>query len=423
MDYRRRIIDAELDELMRSLPAIALEGPKGVGKTATASRRADLVVSLDVPAMLELISADPGWPDASEGTVLVDEWQRHPPTWDHIRRQVDAGAQAGRYLLTGSAVPAEAPSHSGAGRIVALRMRPLSLAERELTEPTVSLHDLLSGRRPDIRGSSPVDLPMYVDEILASGFPAIRRLEGRARRAQLSGYIARVVEHDFPEQGLRVRRPGTLRAWLTAYAAATATTASYNTVLRAATAGEGDKPARTTTTAYRDVLSQLWLLDPLPGWVPGRYHINKLTQAPKHHLADPALAAQLVGVDAGALMSGTETGPPVPRDGTLLGHLFESLATLSVRVYAQANEATVAHLRTQNGSREVDLVVERPDQRVVALEVKLAASPDAESVAHLRWLRERLGDDLLDAVVLTTGAHAYRRSDGIAIVPAALLGP
>lgn len=423
VDYRPRIVDDELDDLISALPAIALEGPKGVGKTATASRRADRIVNLDLPSTLEVIAADPGWLDDGDGTVLVDEWQRHPPVWDHIRRRVDDGTNPGRYLLTGSALPTDVPSHSGAGRIVQMRMRPLSLAERDLTDPTVSLGDLLSGARPDVHGSSPVSFASYVEEILASGFPAIRPLTGRARRAQLSGYLARVVERDFPDQGLRVRRPATLRAWLAAYAAATATTASYNAILDAATAGEVDKPAKTTTIAYRDVLSQLWLLDPVPGWVPGRSHINKLTQAPKHHLADPALAAQLLGVDAGALMSGLYTGPKVPRDGALLGHLFESLVTLSVRVYAQANEAAVHHLRTHNGTHEVDLIVERADQRVVAFEVKLGASPDADSVAHLTWLRKRLGDELLDAAVLTTGQHAYRRPDGIAVIPTALLGP
>jgi predicted AAA+ superfamily ATPase len=423
VQYDRRIVDDELDELMTALPAIALEGPRGVGKTATGSQRAIRVVNLDAPATLDIVAADPSLVDAVEGTVLVDEWQRYPPVWDHIRRRVDAGAGAGRYLLAGSAVPVDAPTHSGAGRIVQVRMRPLSLAERDLAQPTVSLADLLRGERSDIGGSTGVGLPRYVEEILASGFPAIRQLSGRVRRTQLAGYLDRVVEHDFPEQGLAVRRPATLLNWLRAYAAATATTASYNTILDAATPGESDKPAKTTTINYRDVLSQLWLLDPVPGWVPGHNHLGRLTQAPKHHLADPALAAQLLGVDAGALLSGQQPGPAVPRDGTLLGHLFESLVTLGVKVYAQANEATVHHLRTRSGRREVDLVVERPDRRVVAFEVKLGSRPDTDSVAHLAWLREQLGDELLDAAVITTGEYAYRRPDGIAVIPAALLGP
>jgi len=107
----------------------------------------------------------------------------------------------------------------------------------------------------------------------------------------------------------------------------------------------------------------------------------------------------------------------------LLGHLFESLVTLSVRVYAQAVEGAVQHLRTKGGRHEVDLIVERSDQRLVAIEVKLSSTISAEDVKHLVWLRERIGEDLIDAVVINAGPHAYRRQDGIAVVPAALLGP
>lgn len=114
--------------------------------------------------------------------------------------------------------------------------------------------------------------------------------------------------------------------------------------------------------------------------------------------------------------------PRSPRDGTLFGQLFESLVTLSVRVYAQAAEAHVRHLRVQDGRHEVDLIVERGDHRVLAMEVKLSASVDDHDVRHLLWLEEQLGDDLLDTVIVTTGEQAYRRADGVAVIPAALLG-
>lgn len=422
MEYVERVVDAELDDLMAGLPAIALEGPKGVGKTMTAQRRASTIFALDDADELELLAADPLRLDAARPPVLVDEWQRHPPVWDWVRRSVDRDPTPGRFLLTGSATPAEAPVHSGAGRIVTLRMRPMSLAERGLVEPTVSLAAMLAGREPPIGGDTDFDLPGYAEEIVRSGFPAIRRQPPRARRAQLDGYLARIVEREFPEQGHPVRRPATLRAWLRAYAAATSTNASYNTILDAATAGDGDKPAKETTIAYRDVLTQLWLLEPLSGWLPADNLLTRLAQAPKHHLADPALAARLLGVDPPALLSaGSPRG--ALRRGSLLGGLFESLVTLSVRVYAQAAEAKVHHLRNRNGDHEVDLVVERDDGRVLAIEVKLSASVGDADVTHLRWLQGRLGRDLLDAAVVTTGRHAYRRQDGIAVIPATLLGP
>lgn len=417
--YHRRIIDAELDELLPVLSAIAIEGPKGVGKTATAQRRADITFELDDPEQLQLLAADPDRIGRAVGTILIDEWQRHPALWDDIRRSVDREPQAGHFLLTGSAAPLSAPIHSGAGRIVSIRMRPMSLAERALTTPTVSLRALLSGDRPTIDGETSVDLPAYVEEIVASGFPGIRPLTPRARRAQLDGYLARIVDRDFRDQGHPIRRPESLRAWLQAYAAATSTTSAYNAILDAATPGEADKPAKTTTIGYREVLHQLWLLEPIPGWQPTDNLLARLTQTPKHHLADPALAARLLNLDDAALLGGATQRP---RSG-MLGQLFESLIALSLRVYSQAAEAQLHHLRTRNADHEIDFVVEGPGGRLVAIEVKLARTVESQDVRHLHWLRGQVGDLLADAIVITTGQHAYRRRDGIAVVPAALLGP
>jgi predicted AAA+ superfamily ATPase len=302
-------------------------------------------------------------------------------------------------------------------------MRPLALSERELGAPTVSLQTLLTGTRPSIGGETPVTLADYAREIVTSGFPGVRRLTGRALRAQLDGYVSRLVDRDFLDQGRRVRRPETLRRWMSAYAAATATTTSFEKIRHAATGGEGDVPTKQVVLGYRDVLEQLWVIDQVPGWLPSRNHLVRLTQAPKHHLADPALAARLLGIDEHALLTGTTGSLNVPRDGTLFGNLFESLVTLSVRVYAQSAEASVRHLRTREGRREIDLIVERPNQSVLALEVKLSPSVDDDDVKHLLWLQEQLGEGVLDMVIVTTGARAYRRPDGVAVVPAALLGP
>ncbi len=414
MTYRRRYVDDELDALMAEPFAIAIDGPKSVGKTATALRRADTVICLDEEPVRQLVAADPERILAAAGVTLFDEWQHLPMVWDRVRRAVDGGAAA--YLLTGSATPAPgATTHSGAGRILSLRLRPMSLPERGGTTPSVTLAGLLAGEGT-ISGHTSWRLADYAREICASGFPAINAMPARRQRAQLDGYLRRIIDRDIPDQGVALRRPETLRRWMTAYAAASSTSASYTTILDAASAGESSKPAKTTTISYRDLLSQIWILDPVPAWLPSGGELSRLKLAPKHQLADTALAARLLGHTPETLLA--------PRAGSaeLLGQLFESLATLTVRAAAQAQEARVGHLRTRDGGHEVDLVVEGYAGRVVALEVKLSASVGDADVRHLHWLRGELGDRLADAVVVTTGSDAYRRSDGIAVVPLALLG-
>ena len=420
--YQSRIVDDQLDRLLGGLPAVCLEGPRAVGKTSTALRRARTVHDLDDPETLALAEADPGRLVRGEAPIFIDEWQRYPPSWDLVRRAVDRGAGPGTFLLAGSASPQTAPTHSGAGRIVTLRMRPMSLFERGPASPSVSLTQLLAGDRPDIGGETDATLDDYAREIAASGFPGMRLTDAAARPDLLDGYLDRATDHDLLLMGHRVRRPGLVRRWLTAYAAATSTAASYETIRDAATGGESAKPAKSTTTVYRDLLEAMWLVDPLPAWWPLGNPLSRLKRGPKHHLADPALAARLIGATASGLVSGSPAAPRGLGAGPLLGALFESLVTLDVRVYAQAARASVGHLRTWNDDREIDLIVEK-DRRLLAIEVKLATTPNRGDTAHLRWLAGRLGPDLADAMIVTTGRHAYRDRDGIAVVPAALLGP
>ena len=351
---------------------------------------------------------------------MIDDSQRYPQSWDVVRRAVDENSVGGRFILAGSgAAPTVAPTHSGAERIVTLRMRPVTLREHGVDTPVVSLAALLGGDRPEVQGGTTVTLEDYTTEIRAGGFPGMRHASGRAQRTALDGYLDRIVDADLPELGVEVRRPQTLRRWLQAYVAATATTTSYEKIRDAATAGEANRPAKTTTIPYRDALERLWILEPLPTWAPISNHLARLTFAPKHHLADPALAARLTGVDAGALLRG-EGPATIPRDGTFLAAC--SSRSSGSPLFAQAAEARVSHFRTKGGEREVDLIIERHDRRVAAVEVKLVDAVSDRDVRHLVWLAERIGADLADAMVVTTGRYAYRRPDGIAVVPLALLG-
>jgi len=419
------VLDDKLDRLFPDLAAIAIEGAKGVGKTATASQRVKTVLDLVDPNQRRSVADNWDLVTQVQPPVLVDEWQLEPSVWDRVRRAVDEDPSGGRFLLTGSAgIQPGVRVHSGAGRIVSFRLRPMSLFERGVEQPTVSLRALLNGEQPRVEGTTTVALPRYVEEILCSGFPGIRDLPKAARTAQLDGYLTRIVDRDMPVNGAVVRHGAALRQWLAAYASATATDAAYSVILDAATPGEPDKPVRQTVAGYRELLARLFILDPVAAWIPTFAPLARLTKTPKHHLVDPALSARLVGVDTDGLLrgQGQRVGPRSDTN-TWLDALFESLAVQSIRVYAGAVGAEVGHLRTGNTQQEIDVIVEAPNRDIVAIEVKLAAAATDRDVRHLNWLHRQLGQRVVDRVCITTGTYAYRRADGVAVVPLALLGP
>lgn len=422
--YLQRYIDMELDEVLPGITAVSIDGAKGVGKTETAVRRAQRVFRLDTSDGRSAFLADPEAAVNGECTVLIDEWQYYPESWNLVRRAVD-DRKSGVRILTGSASPMEGiDTHSGAGRIITFHMRPLALSERTTTIPTIFVSDLFSGNAK-ITGETNFSLEQYAYEICAGGFPGLQNLSPRLRRLQLDSYLQRIIDRDIPDAGVRVRKPQAVMSWLQAYAAATGTTATYTEILDAATAGDAEKPSKSAAEAYRNVLTKLWILDSLPAWLPAFSPFSRLKKAPKHYLADPALSARLMRIDENRLLD--------PKGGGMkaFGHLFEALAVLTVRGASRAAEAEIYHLQTQvkrksttkdDGSREVDIIAEDYLGRVVAFEVKLKAHVDEHDVRHLLWLRDQLGERLQDCVVITAGKRAYRRPDGVAVIPLAMLG-
>jgi len=242
-----------------------------------------------------------------------------------------------------------------------------------------------------------------------------------AARLQLDGYLSRIIDQDFPEQGLRVRRPAVLRAWMAAYATAIGSTTSYERIAKAAS--PDGQPSRMVTAGYREALGQLWMLDAVPAWLPSSNQFSRLASTPKHFLADPALAARLLGLGEARLLRTESIEMLGPQDGTSLGRPFEHLVALSLQTYAQAAEPTLSHFRSQNDDREVDFIVHSTDGGTVGFEAKLSRTVSDSDVKHLLWLKQHLGDELRDMVVINTGPAAYRRPDGVAVVPLALLSP
>ena len=422
MAYRRRAVDDELDELLGGIPAILLDGAKGVGKTSTGKRRAKTVIRLDVPSQLQIAQADPDGILDHESPILIDEWQRYAPIWDAVKRNVDDEDKDGVFILTGSAYVPDATVHSGALRIHELRMRPMTLSERGVVNPSVSLSSLIDGEKEIKGNASHFGLSEYVKEIAASGFPGIRKMSAKLQSAELGSYLTNIVNRDFVEAGHKVRKPAVLLAWLRAYAAATATNMSYEKIRGMSISGDETPPTKVTALTHIEVLKMLRILDEVPAWLPGFNFLAELSQAPKRHLVDPALAVRALGLNAKMLLKGEEGEVRFEGKGDLLGRLFESLVTLSLRTFAQSLGATISHLRTVEGAREVDLILETEAGKIIGIEVKLSPTVKDDDVKHLLWLRENAKTEVIDLIVITTGDTAFRRADGVAVIPLALLG-
>lgn len=408
MNYQRRLLDGILDALFDELPAILIDGPKGVGKTTTAQQRAKTIRRLDDQSDLTKAEAHAQWLVEGQKPILIDEWQRYLPSWDQVKRAVDQDFSGSQFLLTGSMPFGQ--THSGAARITSLRMRPLAWAERQLNAPAISIKDLLRGTA-FISGFSDVDVDQYCSEIVRSGFPGLRKLSPRPLKASLDGYIQRIVDADLREMGLNLRKPASMLAWMRAYAAATATTATWESIRDAASAGSAETAAKSTVIPYRDALTRLRILDELEAWHPTRNQLNRVRQAPKHFLADPALAVRLLNIESPSLDS---------VDGPLLGQLFEALVSLSLRTYADANFARSYHFRDAQGRHEIDFMIEREDSKLLLFEVKFSTNVSKYDFKHLDWMKNQLGEQVIDKVVIYAGNEAYRHGD-VAVIPLALL--
>ena len=414
MEYIHRAVDRRLDVLAAHFPAIAIDGPKAVGKTETARRRVRTVFRMDSEDDQNRFLAVDLVNETRRGPLLIDEWQRLPQSWDLVRRAVDNGAPPGSIYLTGSATPqAGVTTHTGAGRIMSVRLRPLGLCELTVNPAAISLTALCEGGIA-IEGQSDTDLAGYLTKMYTTGFPAAMGFPADMQQEFLASYAARIVDRELPAQGYTIRNRFGLQSWLHAYAQVTGTDASYSEILARATEGSGDAPSKRTTAVYREKLDEIWMFDELPAWESPTHQIPGQTRSPKHYLADVALGLHLAGIRRSSLNTSENSG--------LLGRFFEAYAVHSLRVAATAAGLRSGHVRTKKRAHEVDLVLETLDGRVLAFEIKLAGSIRDEDVRHLHWLRTIVGDDLVEAAVVYTGTHAYRRPDGVAVIPLALIG-
>lgn len=416
MPYVERIVEHELKRKLAATGGVVIEGPKACGKTMTAQRIAASEARLDVdPAARRAADLEPSYVLEGETPRLIDEWQLAPTIWNHVRRAIDDRDEPGQFILTGSATPADdVTRHSGAGRLARLRMRPLSLFEKEISTGRISLSRLLGGEKegsPEAR----LTIPEIVDEIVIGGWPGlIGKDRGRALTAAES-YLDEIRRVEIRTvSGVR-RDPVKVGRLLRSIGRNVATSTSVATLARDAGGSDGHLTHQ-TTDEYLDGLRRLMVVEDQPAWGVHLRTTYTLRKAPKIHFVDPSLAAAAMGAGPERLVS----------DFNALGFLFESMVVRDLRIYAQANDAQVFHYRDSDGL-EVDAIVEARDGRWAAFEIKLGFSQVAEASANLHKFARRIdtsrcGPPAALGVIIGSG-YGYRQEDGVHVIPIGALGP
>lgn len=407
---------------LTAAPMVLLEGAKGCGKTWTGLSAARSKMMLDADANdLAIAHASPRTAlSAGPLPKLVDEYQRVPELWNILKGVSDEDRNPGRFILTGSAEKVDdITRHSGAGRLIRVRMRPMSLLETGHSTGGVSLRSLMSGERAESERSEETSLRGWADIICTGGWPRHLGMSADAAQRLLVAYLNETIRADMPvETGVR-RDPAKVMRLLRSCARHTATVASQASLARD-TAGDGPAVSRHTASSYIDAMHRLFVLDDLEGWAPAMRSKAVLRQSPKRHMTDPSLAAAALRVGPGHLLADLRT----------MGLLFESLAVRDLRVYAEADDMSVWHYHDDK-NQELDAVIEHVDGRWIAIEIKLGGVPSKldEAAASLLAVAQKAVEysrrDPPSAFVLLTafGQHAYRRPDGVDVVPLSQLGP
>lgn len=418
--YRPRLIEERLDVLMRGFGCVEITGPKWCGKTWTALSRCVSVSKLDVRSEREAAQVDPSLALLGDTPHLVDEWQEVPEVWDAARRFVDdSGNRRGLLLLTGSTSlrkdERDRLRHSGAGRIARLTMRPMTLAETGDSTAEVSLRSLFGGDA-HVSFRRETGLRDVARWCCRGGWPANLGLEDDAAMETAGQYIQAVLDVNVIDEG---RSPELAFGLMRALAANESQVVTYKTLSRDMGRASG-RTSDETIASYLELFHRLYLTEDLCGWEPPMRAKARVRVKPKRYFVDPSLAVALLNA----------TPERLSRDTQTLGMLFENLVLRDLRVFLSSYPGmgnTLSYYRDDTGL-EVDVIVEHAS-RWAGIEIKLSDAKVGEGAGSLLRLRDkvlknpvaRTAEPAFLAVIVGKGSLAYRRKDGVYVIPAATL--
>lgn len=416
MEYKERISDKELIRKVKASGAVLIKGAKACGKTESAKQLAKSILNVDRDMQVRsLINIAPERLLQGETPRLIDEWQVEPKLWNYIRHEIDDRNKSGQFILTGSANPEEsAQVHSGAGRFTIVEMRTMSWQELGFSSGLISLSDLFKEKKVNICDTS-TDLEFIIEKIIIGGFPTLLNKTIEQAIDLNRAYITLLAEVDMSRVSSVKRDPTKVSSLLRSLARNTSTIVDITALEADIRQQDNIGITRPTVYDYLDTLNRLMIVEDQPAW---NTHIRSsyaLRKSPKRHFTDVALAAAALGVDKHSLLN----------DLNFTGFLFESLVVHELRVYAQANDASVFHYRDSSGL-EVDAIVQQYNGDWCAFEIKLGTGNIEEAAMTLQKFRsvvdERKLKKLKSLNIITGTGISYSRPDGINVISLASLG-
>lgn len=416
-EYRKRIADEILKRKLEGKGAVLIEGPKWCGKTTTAEQIAGSILYMDEPEKMSqnilMAELNPKRLLAGETPRLIDEWQLAPKLWDAIRFEVDHRDELGQFVLTGSAVPPDTKeiAHSGTGRFSWITMRPMSLFESGDSSGEVSLTDLFAGNT-EIDGSSSVDIDRLAFLVCRGGWPQALNMRDDIALEQAVDYYQAIVHSDINRADNVQKNPERVKRLMRSYARNQGGQIP-NTVLAQDVDGNGDSQISAETTAsYLNALRKIFVVEDMPAWNPNLRSKTAIRTADTRYFIDPSIAAASLGIGPNDLVNDLKT----------FGFLFETLCVRDLRVFADALCGDVYHYRDKDG-QECDAVIHLRNGKYGLIEIKLGGDNLIEDGAEsLKAMRDKIDTDKMYApsflMVLTgLGDFAYRRYDGVLVVP------
>ncbi|MDO5303630.1 MAG: DUF4143 domain-containing protein [Clostridia bacterium] len=416
-EYRARIVDEILKDKLEAKGAVLIEGPKWCGKTTTAMQVAGSVLRMDEPSKratnIQMAELEPERLLNGETPRLIDEWQIAPKLWDATRYEVDTRGEVGQFLLTESAVPVDTEeiTHSGTGRFTWLMMRPMSLYESGESSGMVSLKALFDA--PDkITGISEYSIEDIAFLICRGGWPQAIGMKEKPALSQAEDYYDAVVKSDINRADNVNKNPERVKRLMKSYARNQGGQVAYTTFRDDIQANDVDSLSEDTVASYINALKRIFVIEDMPAWNPNLRSKTSIRSADTRYYIDPSIATAALGIGPNDLINDLNT----------MGLLFETLCVRDLRVYAESLGGTVLHYRDKTGL-ECDTVIHLRNGNYGLAEIKLGGQKLIEEGAeNLKKLEKKIDTDKMPGpsfmmIIVGIGDFAYRREDGIYIVP------